>query len=202
MSGFFSFNHYAMATQSLNTRRHWVKGVPGPCAIFSVNRILKSPFLVNRGKVGKTAKPDVDMSQLPGTRYPLHYSRAMHIQIMGNSCFPGPTVTLMGCAYDHREAARNRKVVPKICVGLTASSQLIQPPSTPTGRGPAGLSPLYRRGHCGLKRQLLSVSCHSLPLSLPLCLFLSISASPRISVPVPLCLSRCLSPSPTPSTHI
>ena len=48
MSVFFSFNHYAMATQGLNTRRHWVKGVPGPCAIFSVNRILKSPFLVNR----------------------------------------------------------------------------------------------------------------------------------------------------------
>ena len=141
---FLSVDHYAMAMQGLNTRRHWVKGVPGHCAIFPMNRVLKPPFLVNRGKVRKTAKPDVDMSQPPRTWYPLLYSRATHIQIMGNSCFPGPTVTSVGCAYDQREAARSRKVMPKICVGLTASSQLIQPPSTPMGRGPEGLSPLYR----------------------------------------------------------
>ena len=145
MSVFLSVDHYAMAMQGLNIRRHWVKGVPRHSVpSFQTNRVLKSPFLVNRGKVRKTAKPDVDMSQPPGTWYPLLYSRATHIQIMGNSCFPGPTVTSVGCAYDQREAARSRKVMPKICVGLTASSQLIQPPSTPMGRGPEGLSPLYR----------------------------------------------------------
>lgn len=169
-----------------------------------MNRILKSPFLVNRGKVEKTAKPDVDMSQPPGTCYPLLYSRATHIQwdmnmgIMGNSCSPGPTVTSVGCAYEQRKAARSRKVAPKICVRLTASSQLIQSPSTPTERGPAGLSRLYRRRHCGLKRQLLSVSViRSLFLSLfvsvsistspylCLCLFVSLGVSVSFAHPLP-----------------
>lgn len=119
---------------------------------------------------------------------------------MGNGCFPGPTVTSVGCAYDQREAAREQE---RSCLrsvwGSQPQNQLIQPPSTPMGRGQKDY-PHFTDEDTVTKRQLLSVSVILSPLSLPLCICLYLCLSASLSLH--LCVSLGVSVSvPTLPTH-